>query len=95
MKILFPNPTDWKRARLIRRDDKYVIQSRYNDKTQKFEQEIEISVDEECAELKAFNLYSEIYNSAVVNKLQQRTDFIKFCLEHQPKEEIHERAEIR
>ena len=87
MKVLFPNPTDWKRARLIRRDDKYVIQSRYNEKTQKFEQEIEISVDEECAELIAFNLYTEIYNSAVVNKLQQRTDYIKFCLEHQPKEE--------
>ena len=74
-KQLYPRPDDWKRARLIQRDGEYVVQTRYNEDTKSFEEETTVSIDEECAELVAFNLYTDLFNKAITDKLQARDNF--------------------
>ena len=87
MKILFPQDSDWKLARLIQRDNEYVIQTRWNEDKQKHEIETVVSKDTECAELVAFNLYTDLLNKAVTDKLQRRENYKNFCEEHFIKKE--------
>ena len=77
-KQLFPDLNDWKRARLIARDDCYVIQTQYDEATQMFKNEYVVPKSEECAELVAFNLYTDLYNNEIVKKLQSRENFRKY-----------------
>ena len=74
---IYPRPDDWKRARLIQRDGDYVIQSRYNELTKKYDEEITVSTDEDCAELVAFNLYTDLLNKSIADRLQERANFKK------------------
>lgn len=82
MKILFPQATDWKLARLIQRDNDYVIQTQWSDKKQRFERETVVSKDVDCAELVAFNIYTDLFNKAVTEKLQRRDSFKSYCRKH-------------
>lgn len=43
-----------------------------------FKNEYVVPKSEECAELVAFNLYTELYNNEIVKKLQNRENFRKY-----------------
>lgn len=86
--VLFPRPTDWKLARLIQRDDTYVVQSHYNRKTKCFEAERVIDIKTNpCPQLQAFILYCDIYCEAICKKLRQRDDYLKWVEENRIQEE--------
>lgn len=87
-KVLFPSETDWKYARLIQRDGAYVVQSRYNETTTKYEQEVVIDIKTNpCPQLQAFNLYCETLCEAVGRKLRQRKDYAEWAEENRIKQE--------
>ena len=86
--VLFPRPTDWKLARLIQRDDTYVVQSHYNKKTEHFEAERVIDIKTNpCPQLQAFILYCDIYCEAVCKKLRNRDDYRAWVEENRIQEE--------
>lgn len=81
--VLFPRPHDWKIARLIQRDDAYVIQSRFNNEKLVFEQEIIINIKTNpCPQLQAFIIYCEIFCEAVCKKLRKRKDYLEWVEEN-------------
>lgn len=87
-KVLFPSETDWKYARLIQRDGNYVIQSRYNEETQSFENEVVVEVkNNECPEIIAFNLYCDTLCDAVCKKLRKRKDYSEWLEKNKIKQE--------
>lgn len=86
--VLFPRPTDWKFARLIQRDDTYVIQTRFNNEKLVFEQEIIIDIKSTpCPQLRAIILYCELYCEAICKKLRKRDDYLKWVEENRIREE--------
>lgn len=87
-KVLFPNPSDWKKARLIQRDESYVVQSDYNEQTKIFENEIVIDIKtNQCPQLQAFIVYCEIFCEAVCRKLRRRDDYAEWLEENRIKQE--------
>lgn len=86
--VLFPRPTDWKLARLIQRDDAFVVQSRFNYEKLIFEQEIVIDIKSNpCPQLQAFILYCEIYCEAICKILRKRKDYLEWVEENKVGEE--------
>lgn len=86
--VLFPRPTDWKLARLIQRDDSYVIQTRFNNEKLVFEQEIIIDIKTTpCPQLRAIILYCELYCEAICRKLRKRDDYRAWLEENRIQEE--------
>lgn len=74
--VLFPRPTDWKFARLIQRDDVFVVQSHYNKAAKRFEAERVIDIKTTpCPQLQAVILYCEIFCEAICKKLRKREDY--------------------
>lgn len=87
-KVLFPNPSDRKKARLIQRDEAYVIQSDYNEQTKTFENEIVIDIKtNQCPQLQAFIVYCEIFCETVCRKLRKREDYAEWIEENRIKQE--------
>ncbi len=86
--VLFPRPHDWKIARLIQRDEALVVQSRFNDKTRTFENEIVIDVKTNtCPQLQAFIVYCEIYCETICKKLRKRQDYMQWVEENRIQED--------
>lgn len=86
--VLFPRPSDWKVARLIQRDNAFVIQSHFNDNKLVFEQEIVIDIKSNtCPQLQAFIVYCEIFCEAICKKLRKRSDYLAWVEENRIQEE--------
>ena len=87
-KVLFPAETDWKYARLIQRDGKYVIQSRYNETTKEYESEVEIEIaTNACPEIQAFTTYCDTLCNAVCSRLRKREDYAQWVEENRIEQE--------
>ena len=75
-KQLFPCDTTHLARMMLREDDdgnrNYVIQSRLNKQTQKYESELVVSADSPTAELEAWNIYSGTLDSAIHKILRLR-----------------------
>lgn len=86
--VLFPRPSDWKAARLIQRDETFVVQSHYNKETERFETERVIDIKTTpCPQLQAFVLYCEIYCEAICKKLRKRPDYLAWVEENRIQED--------
>lgn len=89
-KVMFPRPTDWKVARLIQRDEAYVVQSGYNEQTKSFEHERVIDIKtNKCPQLQAFILYCEIFCETVCKRLRKREDYAEWLEENKIEQEDH------
>lgn len=90
-KILFPDPNERKRARLIQRDGVYYIQYAWNEAKQSYDKEfapeIDYSLPDTCQKMEAYLSFSGTRDNVVIKELSQREDYRQYIKELKNKQE--------
>lgn len=87
-RILLPFPQLWKYARMIQRDNAYVVQSRWNESKLIFEEEMVFDISTTiCPSIQAVVCYCGTLCDAICKKLRKRPDYRAWVEENRIQEE--------